>query len=182
MTTGSDPREGRRRTATSARVPPFQTFLEEQRTIVYRFLLAAVGPADADDCFQETFLSALRAYPGLSDARNLRSWILTIATRKAIDAGRARARRPVPDDEAIRVAVDGRADAGEPSLEVDVSDPLWSAVRDLPPRQRAAVVHRHVLDRSYAEIAELMGCSEETARANVFQGMKKLRTTMEATT
>lgn len=179
MTTMLD-RRGGRRTATTPAVPPFQSFLEEHRTIVYRFLLAAVGPAEADDCFQETFLSALRAYPRLRDARNLRSWILTIATRKAIDAGRDRARRPVPDDEAIRVTVD-RTDAGETSLEVDVSDPLWSAVRELPPRQRAAVLHRHVLDRPYAEIAELMGCSEEAARANVFQGMRKLRTTMEAT-
>jgi RNA polymerase sigma factor (sigma-70 family) len=180
MTT-TEERAGRRGTATAPGVPPFQRFLEEQRTIVYRFLLAAVGPADADDCFQETFLSALRAYPRLRDARNLRSWILTIATRKVIDAGRERARRPVPDDDAVRVTADGRADAAETALEVDASDPLWSAVRELPPRQRAAVVHRHVLDRSYSEIAELMGCSEETARANVFQGMRKLRTTMEAT-
>ena len=177
----TEERAGRRGTATAPGVPPFQSFLEEQRTIVYRFLLAAVGPADADDCFQETFLSALRAYPRLHDARNLRSWILTIATRKAIDAGRDRARRPVPDDDAVRVTADRRADAAETMLDVDASDPLWSAVRELPPRQRAAVVHRHVLDRSYSEIAELMGCSEETARANVFQGMRKLRTTMEAT-
>ena len=181
MTTATDGRAGRGGTATARRVPPFQNFLEEQRTIVYRFLLAAVGPTEADDCFQETFLSALRAYPRLSDARNLRSWILTIATRKAIDAGRDRSQRPVPDDDAVRVAADRRADAAETALEVDASDPLWSAVRELPPRQRAAVVHRHVLDRSYSEIAELMGCSEETARANVFQGMRKLRTTREAT-
>lgn len=177
----ADQRGGRRETATAPGIPPFQLFLEEQRAVVYRFLLAAVGPVEADDCFQETFLSALRAYPRLSDARNLRSWILTIATRKAIDAGRARARRPVPDDEAIRVTVDRRPEAGAMSLEVDISDPLWSAVRELPSRQRAAVVHRHVLDRSYAQIAELMGCSEDAARANVFQGMRKLRTTMEAT-
>jgi RNA polymerase sigma factor (sigma-70 family) len=181
MTTATKGRVGLRGTATAPGVPPFQSFLEEQRAIVYRFLLAAVGPADADDCFQETFLSALRAYPRLRDARNLRSWILTIATRKAIDAGRDRARRPVPDDDAIRVAAGRRADAAEAALAVDASDPLWSAVRELPPRQRAAVVHRHVLDRSYSEIAELMGCSEETARANVSQGMRKLRTTMEAT-
>ena len=181
MTIATGGRAGWRGTATAPGVPPFQTFLEEQRTIVYRFLLATVGPLEADDCFQETFLSALRAYPRLSDARNLRSWILTIATRKAIDAGRDRARRPVPDDDAVRATADRRAGAAETALEVDASDPLWSAVRELPPRQRAAVVHRHVLDRSYSEIAELMGCSEETARANVFQGMRKLRTTMEAT-
>jgi DNA-directed RNA polymerase specialized sigma24 family protein len=38
-----------------------------------------------------------------------------------------------------------------------------------------AVVHRHVLDRPYAEIAELMDATEETVRAHVYQGIKKLR-------
>ncbi len=48
-----------------ARVPPFQGFLDAHRATVYRFLMVAVGPQDADDVFQETFLAALRAYPDL---------------------------------------------------------------------------------------------------------------------
>src|SRR5437870_344587 len=103
-------------------IPPFQSFLEDHRTIVYRFLLGSVGPAEADDCFQETFLAALRAYPRLRDGENLRSWVLTIATRKAIDAGRARARRPLP------VADPGPDPAGEQPLPLDADDPLWRAV------------------------------------------------------
>jgi RNA polymerase sigma factor (sigma-70 family) len=158
--------------------PPFQVFLEEQRAVVYRFLLAAVGPGEADDCFQETFLAALRAYPRLRNGSNLRAWVLTIATRKAIDAGRARARRPVPDEDAVRRAAERPSPSGE--IGPERGDPLWDAVQELPPRQRAAVVHRYVLDRSYAEIAELMESSEETARANVSQGTKRLRARMEA--
>ncbi|MGH2727504.1 MAG: RNA polymerase sigma factor, partial [Actinomycetota bacterium] len=65
------------------RLPPFQRILDAHRDEVYRFLLAAVGPHEADDCFQETFLAALRAYPDLKDAGNLRGWVLTIANRKA---------------------------------------------------------------------------------------------------
>src|SRR5207247_10623322 len=71
-------------------LPPFEDFMEEHRVIVYRFLMAAAGPAEADDCFQETFLSALRAYPTLREDSNLRAWVLTIATRKVIDMARAR--------------------------------------------------------------------------------------------
>ena len=52
--------------------PPFQRFLDEQREPVWRFLVASVGREHADDCFQETFISALRAYPKLRDAENLR--------------------------------------------------------------------------------------------------------------
>ena len=51
-------------------------------------------------------------------------------------------------------------------------------MRSLPPRQRVAVVHRHVLDRSYEDIALLMDCTQENARANVYQGTKRLRELM----
>ncbi len=147
-------------------LPPFATFLEEHRILVYRFLLASVGPGDADDCFQETFLAALRAYPKLRDDSNLRAWVLTIATRKAIDHGRARARRAMPVEQLPERAKNEQAD-GDPEL--------WRAVRALPERQRAAVVHRYVLDQPYADVARALGCSVEAARASAYEGRKKLR-------
>ena len=52
-------------------LPPFQTFLDDQRDTVFRFLVATVGPDDAEDCFQETFISALRAYPRLKANENM---------------------------------------------------------------------------------------------------------------
>jgi len=147
-------------------IPPFASFLEEHRADVYRFLLAAVGPHDADDCFQETFLSALRAYDRLRDGRNLRGWVLTIATRKALDHWRARARRPLPVEDLPERPAPERAEA----------DPeLWRAVGTLPPMQRAAVIHRYVLDLPYADVAGALGCSEEAARASAAEGRKKLR-------
>ena len=54
------------------KLPPFQAVFEAQRTDVYRFLVATAGPVDADDCFQETWIAALRAYPRLRRADNLR--------------------------------------------------------------------------------------------------------------
>ena len=76
--------------------PPFQRFLDDQREPVYRFLVAAVGRDDADDCFQETFLAAMRAYPDLRADSNVRAWVLTIAQNKATDHHWTRARGPVP--------------------------------------------------------------------------------------
>jgi DNA-directed RNA polymerase specialized sigma24 family protein len=149
-------------------LPPFQRFLEEHRATVYRFLMVAVGPQDADDAFQETFLAALRAYPTVREPDKLDRWILAIASRTAIDAHRGAARRPLPTD-----AVPDGAALDPPPPAPD--DPLWAAVRALPARQRLAVVHRHVLDRSYRQIAEAMGGTEEAARANVYQGMKRLK-------
>ena len=56
---------------------------------------------------------------------------------------------------------------------------LWRAVGTLPPMQRAAVIHRYVLDLPYAEIAEALGISEEAARANTYEGRRKLRSMQE---
>ena len=53
--------------------------------MVWRFLVSSVGRADAEDCFQETFIAAMRAYPRLRAGSNLRAWVLTIAHRKALD-------------------------------------------------------------------------------------------------
>jgi RNA polymerase sigma factor (sigma-70 family) len=147
-------------------IPPFSVFLEEHRSLVYRFLAATVGRDHADDCFQETFLSALKAYPRLRPDSNLRAWVMAIATNKAMDHGRRVQRSAVPV-----------ADVPErPAPEDDGADPeVWAAVRGLPPLQRAAVVHRYVLDLPYAEVAEAIGTSEEAARANAYEGRKKLR-------
>jgi RNA polymerase sigma factor (sigma-70 family) len=155
------------------RLPPFQALLDEHRDDVYRFLVASLGRDEADDCFQETFIAALRAYPRLRDGSNLRSWLFTIAHRKAIDSHRARGRRAVPVEE-----VPERADAG--GVELNGEPELWRAVRGLPSKQRSAVLHRYVNDLAYADIGQVMGCSEEAARRSVHEGLKKLRTVWAA--
>jgi RNA polymerase sigma factor (sigma-70 family) len=152
-------------------IPPFADFLEQHRGTVYRFLTAAVGPNEADDCFQDTFLAALRAYPRLTDASRLDRWVLRIASRKAIDHHRASGRRAVPTADLPERPV---AAEGQPEFDGD----LQAAVSSLPTKQRLAVIHRHVLDRSYADVADAMGISEEAARANVYQGLKTLRELM----
>ena len=51
----------------------------------------------------------------------------------------------------------------------------WEHVRELPPKQRTAVFCRSVLGMSYAELAALLGSSEEAARRNVHEGLKRLK-------
>ena len=157
----------------SVNLPPFQALLQEHRADVYRFLVATAGPSDADDVFQETWIAALRAYPRLEHGDALDRWVLRIATRKVLDQHRRRAARPVPGGSPDEVAGDRPARGSRAAADLD--DPLWVAVRLLPPRQRAAVVHRYVLDLPYERIAELIGGSADAARANVSQAMRTLR-------
>ena len=154
-------------------LPPFQRFLDAHRDDVWRFLVSMVGPIEAEDCFQETFMAALRAYPRLGPDSNLRGWVLTIAHRKALDTHRGRSRRPVPVAEPV--ALDERAPAAPARDEA-----LWEAVRHLPARQRSAVVLRFVGDLPHREIALAIGCSEEAARRSLHEGLSKLRQAVAA--
>jgi RNA polymerase sigma factor (sigma-70 family) len=151
-------------------LPPFQALLDEHADDVMAVLRGAVGRVDADDCFQETFISALRAYPKLGEATNLRGWLLTIAHRKAIDHHRASGRRPVPVPEPTEVAL------SEPEPEPDGE--LWALVGALPPKQRAAVELRYACDLPHSEIAAALGCSPEAARRSLHEGVKRLRREM----
>jgi len=159
-------------------LPPFQIFLDEHLAPVRAFLRGMVGPHDAEDCLQETFLAALRAYPR-AEPRNLRAWVLTIARRKAIDHHRSRSReaKPVADPETL---IDRPGGRGEGSLQAGLGmsprhSSIWAAVAELPPGQRAAVVLRFAVDLRYREVGEALGTSEEAARRNVHEALKKLR-------
>jgi RNA polymerase sigma factor (sigma-70 family) len=159
-------------------LPPFQAFLDEHLEAVRAFLRGMVGPSDADDCLQDTFLAALRAYPR-AEATNLRAWIFTIARRKAIDHHRVRSRgaRPVADAGEL---IDRRDEAGDRTLDAALGmsprhSAIWAAVADLPQGQRAAVVLRFAVDLRYREVAEALGTSEEAARRSVHEALKKLR-------
>jgi RNA polymerase sigma factor (sigma-70 family) len=150
-------------------LPPFQALIDAHGRDVHRFLAASVGPVDADDCYQDTWLSALRAYPRLRDASNLRGWLLTIAHRKAIDHHRARGRRAMPVGDAPEIA-DTKADPQRGR-----STGIWRSVAALPPKQRSAVALRFAADLSHREIAAAIGISEAAARRNVHEGVKRLR-------
>jgi RNA polymerase sigma factor (sigma-70 family) len=154
-------------------VIPFQRFLEEHREPVFRFLVASVGRDAADDCFQETFLSAMKAYPKLRAGSNRRAWVMTIAHRKAMDHFRARARSAIPVQELPDIPVEDPPPA---------DDETWARVRALPAKQRAAVALRYAGDLTHAEVAVALGCSEEAARRSAHEGLKKLRNEMSPTT
>lgn len=148
-------------------LPPFQTLLEAHGAEIYRYLVATAGAAEAEDCFQETWIAALRAYPRLRRGGNLRAWLYRIAQNKAVDAHRSRRRRAVP------VAAPTGAN---PAPGPEPAEPeLWEAVRALPPKQRTAVYCRSVLGMPYQELADLLECSQDAARRSVHEGLKRLR-------
>jgi DNA-directed RNA polymerase specialized sigma24 family protein len=70
---------------------------------------------------------------------------------------------------------DGSTSADVPAV-LDADGDLWRLVRELPDKQRTAVALRFLADAAYAEISKVMETSEEAARRNVHEGLKRLRT------
>jgi RNA polymerase sigma factor (sigma-70 family) len=144
-------------------IPPFERLYERHAGEILAYLRRLVGQTDADDVFQETFLRALRAYPALRSAENLHGWLYTIATRVVIDERR----RAVPAPEEL------------PELPVADSRPAHAEIEHLteglPRTERAAVVLRYGYDLSYADIATVLGSSEDAARQAASSGIRRLR-------
>jgi RNA polymerase sigma-70 factor (ECF subfamily) len=127
----------------------------------------------AQDLTQETFLKAMHGLGRLVADSNYRAWLYRIATNTQRDYWRYQGRRPISDLDLELIA------AGS-SLEHDVEQRdllrlVAAAVEGLPAKQRAALILSRYQGLGYAEIALALDTSEEAARANVYQAMKKLR-------
>jgi RNA polymerase sigma factor (sigma-70 family) len=148
---------------------PFEVIVATHGPTVLRVCRAVVGPTDADDAWSETFLSAMKAYPSLPDDANVEAWLVTIAHRRAIDAGRARSRRAVPID-----SVADRADADHSGRFVPDTD-LIAALDALPDKQRQSVAYHYLAGLPYAEVASILGGTATAARRAAADGMATLR-------
>lgn len=144
-----------------------------------RHVAAMLGNADeARDIVQDLWVTALRARPESGEAVNVRAWLYRVATRRALDRISMRRRRSE-----LLAAHAGEldpsslpaADAALDRLSEAAAARVRKGVAELPRRQRDAVWLRWIEELDYATIARRMGSSPEAARANVYQGMKKLR-------
>jgi RNA polymerase sigma factor (sigma-70 family) len=151
---------------------PFEQIVTEYGPTVLRVCRAVLGPTDAEDAWSETFLAALRAYPALPADANVEAWLVTIAHRKAIDATRAAARRPIAVEH-----VPDRTDDRDGDRADGWDGDLWTALAALPDRQRAAVAYHYLAGLPYQEIAAITGVSPDAARRAGSDGIKKLRAT-----
>lgn len=147
-------------------LPPFQELLDAHWRDVARLAAALAGRQDGPDVAQQAWLQAWRAYPTLTDANNLRGWLLTITSRAATDAHRARRRTPVPTEK----LTEGATPPVEPH-----DDDLWRQVRALPHRQRTAVALHYALDLPHAEVARTLGTTPAASRRLVSDALRTLR-------
>ncbi len=160
----------------------FTELVQVHAAAVRTFLLRLSGaPSEADDLGQETFLRAYGALRGYSPDRRRalrpRPWLMTIAANTWRNHVRSAIRHPVttlPDGDAggWPDRGPGPEERAETALDRDM---LTAALVLLPETYRVAVVLRHVLGMSYAEVAVVQQCPVGTAKARVSRGLTDLR-------
>jgi RNA polymerase sigma-70 factor (ECF subfamily) len=150
--------------------PTFAWLLDTFHPLIFRFLvrLCAGDRHTAEDVTQETFLKAFRAFDKLAPDSNHRAWLYRIAYNTFLNDRRRHRHGDVELDES-HASSKANDDAKE------LASAVFGFVRTLPTKQRAALILRRVEGREYDEVAEILGCSEESARANAYQALKKVR-------
>lgn len=153
--------------------PPFDETLQRHEREIMRFILRTTRDReDALDLFQETWLRAYRAYPKLDSRDGVRPWLFRIATNLCLNRVRDGVRRSrVIADTELTDHHPLNASNGSHERSID----LKKIVGRLPHKQREAVLMRKVGGLEYHEISAALGCSEEAARADVYQAMKKIK-------
>jgi RNA polymerase sigma-70 factor (ECF subfamily) len=162
----------------------FETLIDQYHDEIYAYLwrLLATSPdpaVEAQDLVQEVFLRAYRAYSRLPASSNYRAWLYKIATNCANTALRrgqhmARNAHDSPG-EAFPDLPDSAPTPHDLVTGAETLDGVRAAIDDLPFKQRTALVMRYVQGVDYDGIAEALGCSSESARANVYQAVRQLR-------
>lgn len=143
--------------------------------------LAMTGnKADAEDLVQDTLARLLTRWSLVSDADNMdayvrRTMVNTLASRK-----RLRFNTEVISHEVVTTdrPPRGSAQGGDVAAEVTDRDAVLNLVRQLPPRQRAAIALRFYEDLSDGEIAKALDCSVQAVRSAVHNALKTLRRQM----
>jgi RNA polymerase sigma-70 factor (ECF subfamily) len=161
----------------------FEALIEAHHDEIHRYLwrwaLTAGGSdpdADAQDLTQETFLRAFNAFGRLRPDSNVRAWLYKIATNCARTAwSKSRRSTALPVEQLERMPGPHALTPEQHVQDRGRNQALRDGLAQLPTKQREAVTLRHLQGLDYPAIAEVLGCSGESARANVYQGLKKLR-------
>jgi RNA polymerase sigma-70 factor, ECF subfamily len=160
----------------------FRAFVVRYERPVFALLSRFLGRGPhVEDLAQETFLRAFRAFPAfdVDAAAKPSTWILTIATRLALDARKQRTIETVPIDEARET--DTRA-AGTPATEHARSELRMSIARaaaELPDDQRVVFVLAEFHGMTMGEIAGVLDVAENTVKTRLFRARTKLQQSLE---
>ena len=150
----------------------FDRLYRDSYTKIYRTMLAVLGdPAAAEDCTQDAFVSAFRAWDRWRPDAPAEAWLHRIAINAAISYQRRAKLRSI----AVILRRLGRPAAGPDPAQLALDRDLAAALRRLSPKLRAALVLRHYHGYTNREIAAAIGVSERTVNKRLRIAAERMR-------
>lgn len=174
--------DGRRR-RNQARIEFDRFVAESAERLLRSAYLITWDFAEAEDLVQECLFKVARRWPRVKNMEQPLAYARTILIHLALDEGKRRSRRRSelrPDATGLLEAQRDDA-AGRALGRVEASTDLLGLLRELPPRQRAALVLRYFDDLSEVEVADVMGCSVGTVKSTTSRALERLRRDIEGT-
>lgn len=148
----------------------FRRFYEREITNVLAYLIATTGDRwVAEELAQEAFARAFRDWEDVRSYDSPGGWLHRVAHNLAM----SRFRRLSAEARAM-LRLRGMRRTPTDVDPVRHDEDFWAEVRRLPDRQAQAVTLHYLADRSVAEIAELMGCAENTAKVHLHRARRRL--------
>jgi RNA polymerase sigma-70 factor (ECF subfamily) len=171
-------------------VRAFEVLVSRHRKPVFSFILRFVRePAQAEDMLQETFLRVVKSADAYERQAKFTTWLFTIARNLCVDASRRAKHRRAASLDAPPPGADGAS--GKSTLgDLVASDGagvdrqvigrqlqvrMKEAIEALPDEQREIFLLREVADLQFNEIAEIVGCPENTVKSRMRYALEKLR-------
>lgn len=165
----------------------FNRLLDKYEKQVINFIIRFTGSrADAEDLAQETFLKVYKAAASYYPAAKFTTWLYRIASNVSLDYLRKmkNAKKTESLDERMetmdghfekQIADEKYINPGEGMLDAEKQEAIRKALLSLPENQRAAIILKIYEDRSYAEIASIIGVSAPAVESLLFRARQALK-------
>jgi RNA polymerase sigma-70 factor (ECF subfamily) len=164
--------------------------LYQRRTVSVAYRLLG-NIDDATDVSQDAFVRAYRSLGQLDDPARFGGWLMRIVTNLSLNYRRSRKLRAAgPIDDVLATSNEVRSPSGVKRVSTGLEDPnaplpkelstaISKAMEQLPDKQRLALVLFSIEGMPQKEVAEVLKCSIELVKWNVFQARKKLKELLE---
>jgi RNA polymerase sigma-70 factor (ECF subfamily) len=160
-------REGRR--------DAFDLLVRRHQRAVYQVCYRFVGNhADASDLAQDAFLRAWRGLAGFKRESSVGTWLYRIAVNTCLNRLAVKV-PPMRDVDGLELVDHANEGASERVLRAERAARVRRAILALPDKQRATVILRMYQDLPHQQIADLLGNSVGSVKANLFHALRNLR-------
>jgi RNA polymerase sigma-70 factor (ECF subfamily) len=172
-------------------VRAFELLVTRHRKPLFNFILRFVrDTAQAEDVTQEAFLRLVKGADAYERQAKFTTWLYTIARNLCVDASRRGKHRkaasldaPLSDDDGaaslLDLLPDGTAGVDRQAQSRELGLRLRQAIEALPDEQREIFLLREVADLQFNEIANVVGCPENTVKSRMRYALEKLREALE---